>query len=219
MRFVMAPFLIVGLVILGQCSWLSTKPLRVEPVARWEAIFFKIIDETTRVAKWTPLRETPLRKGDFEVRIWRGFGLSDLEGVSLRFRYDKWEASHIIGNDYVDITSASVTDLLTPRSGWDAFWTRLNELDLLTLPNTQDEDCYGMIDGTSYVVEINKDGIYRTYMYQSDMPQCPNSAKMDLIGEFIGLEFHDGLQQCQRAEWFPCTHLRRKYRLEEGLTE
>lgn len=74
---------------------------------------------------------------------------------------------------------------------------------LLTLPDPSEINCeVGGIDGTGYVVEINHENSYRTYMY--GVGKCPEVQQMEDISEVIGLEFDSGQEECKTAEWFPC---------------
>ena len=47
------------------------------------------------------------------------------------------------------------------------------------------------LDGMSYVVEYNRDGSYRTYMYDNpDNAKCDEAKRMIKIGNMIAEEFN-----------------------------
>ena len=161
------------------------------PKATWEPIFFKSIDRLATKAGWKPLREAPLPSDSLEVRVWIGFGLSPLQGYSLSKDRSRWSGRHIM-ESFQRTNSVTVREI-TPRNAWDTLWTRLVQLDLLTLP-----DCSTLhgeekvLDGVSYVVEINRDGRYRTYQYGN-----PQSQKWPEAKRIISIiqTLHDELTQ------------------------
>lgn len=186
------------------------KPQVVLPEARWEKIYFEGINRAAYLAGISELRETEMRAEDIEVRIWHDVGLEPLEGVFLKRVGGEWSALHIKMNEHYKPEEAELTELNPPKSGWESFWKQLDERGILTLPDPTDESCmYGMIDGNSYIVEINHNKIYRTYKYPETNKRCVDAAQMQEIGEIIGLEFDSGQQQCKRAEWFPCATYRK----------
>src|SRR5438067_763572 len=65
------------------------------PKATWEPIFFKSINQLTTKAGWKSLRAAPLPAGLLEVRIWIGFGLSPLQGYSLRQEGSRWTGRYV----------------------------------------------------------------------------------------------------------------------------
>lgn len=154
------------------------------PEATWEPIFFESINQLTTKADWTPLRKNPLPQDSVELRIWIGFGLSPLEGFSLRREGSQWIGHTIVDN--LATKSASVQQV-TPKSGWDQFWNQLIKLGVLTLPDSSTlPDAAGVRDGVSYVVEINRDGHYRTYEYSNPQHQkWPEAKKIRQIVELF----------------------------------
>lgn len=200
-----------------QCGIFSFVPMRETPPANWERIFFQVIDDSTRLSNFLPLRKTPLSHDDLEVRVWRGFGLANLEGLIFKRTNGEWLAIHIDADDYVKPNTTAVKRLSAPKSGWKLFWSNVEGLGLLSLPDSAGEECHARIDGSGYVVEISKGGVYRTYHYPSNIPECLNSLQMDLIGETIGIEFHDGASECKTAEWFPCSAILKNRRLDKDL--
>jgi hypothetical protein len=216
-RFLVASLtLLLG--ILGLAGWLSYREshrVKIElPNAKWEPIFFKSINRTTELGGLTQLRNVSLRQGDVEVRVWRGFGLDNLEGLVLKRIDNRWIAFHVRADDHFELRRAQVVQLFSPRSGWGPFWQNITEQGLLTLRDPSETNCKdddGGIDGTAYVVEINQNNIYRTYWMRAG-GKCRGAADMDNIADYIGEEFDSGTEECKTSEWFACAKLRKSYR-------
>lgn len=173
------------------------KPNLIVPKAIWEPIFFGSTDDRqtirgrTSISKLPDLRETVLPAGDIEVRLWDGFGLTLLQGFVLKRTAGRWMAILLLpavpryaGQDYKKA-------LPVPRSGWERFWNGLVREGLLTLPDSstlKGERRY--FDGTSYVVEINHDKTYRTYMYGNpDEQKWPQAKRIVKIIRTVYQEF------------------------------
>ncbi|HQU86445.1 MAG TPA: hypothetical protein PKY59_25165 [Pyrinomonadaceae bacterium] len=152
-------------VVAGWIYYRESQRVKIElPDARWEQISFKLINKTTELGGLDELRKVILNQDDIEVRVWRGFGLADLEGVILKRTDNQWNAFHVKADDYVEPQRVEVKKLPSPKSGWEFFWNNLTEQGLLTLRDPSEKNCEdGGLDGTSYVVEINQNKIYRTY--------------------------------------------------------
>ncbi len=189
----------------GMIQWLNTtykgqdvQGLRLEiPDASWEPIFFKDINSVARFSNQPDLRTTNLSGTDFEVRVWWGFGLSPLEGVTLRHVGGQWSATHVKADKYYEPNRANYEELRPPKSGWEAIWKQLADAGILTLPDASELNCnVGGLDGIAYVVETNKEHIYRTYMY--DFPseaKCNEAKQMTKIVSLIFEEFNLGKSQ------------------------
>jgi hypothetical protein len=164
---------------------------RVIPSASWEPIFFRDINAVAKFSGQTDLRQTNLAEGDVEVRVWWGGGLSPLEGITLRRVAGQWSALHAKADNYYQPQKAERRELRPPKSGWEAVWQQLVNSGILTLPDASELNCnVGGLDGGAYVVEINKDNTYRTYMY--DMPseaKCNEARQMMEIGDTLFEEF------------------------------
>lgn len=148
------------------------KPKLLVPKAVWEPIFFGSpggIRARAKLSKLPDLREIVLPPGDVEVRLWEGFGLSPLQGIVLKRSGEQWMANWILPVDLVvnaSATNAYTKVLAPPQSRWEGLWRRLVENGLLTLPDSSTfKDEQSVLDGVSYVVEINQDKTYRTYEY------------------------------------------------------
>lgn len=198
----------------------SQKPQIILPNSRWESIFFNgvenhkfgSINQITKLGGLTELRKTIVRKGDIELRIWKGFGLEPLEGVILKQVDGKWSALHL---KEIDFDKVAVENLTPPKSGWEYFWQQLVDKEILTLRDSSEINCgEGGIDGESYVVEINQNKIYRTYRLSPSYSEgkCREVNQMIDISNLIGEEFDSGNQECKRDEWFACTKLRKSYK-------
>ncbi len=139
---------------------------------------------------------------------WRGFGLSPLEGVILKRTNGQWSAFHIKTDNYYEAEKVEVKELQSPKSGWKSFWKNIIDKEILALPDASEIDCdVSIIDGTSYVVEINQDKNYRTYRYSEGSEKCREAEQMEQMGELIGLEFDSGNEECKTTEWFACMTL------------
>lgn len=189
------------------------------PNSRWEPLFFNGvkgsrdgINQVTKLAGLNELRKTRLKDGDVEIRVWLGFSTAPLEAVILKRNGGQWSAQHIAESD---IGKVEVKELNSPKSGWEFFWKKIVDKEILTLPDSSEINCgEGGIDGGSYVVEINQHRTYRTYRLSTAYSEgkCREANQMEEIGSIIGEEFDSGTvhtEQCNRAEWFACTKARK----------
>lgn len=161
------------------------------PNASWEPIFFRQINAVANFAELTNLRQSSLTEGDLEVRVWWGFGLEPLEGVTLKRVAGQWSAIHLQGDNYYEPQKAERIELRAPKSGWDTCWQRLVNAGILVLPDASQVQCnVGGLDGMSYVVEVNTNNTYRTYMYDNPYyARCNEARQMIEIGNLIADEF------------------------------
>lgn len=204
---------VVGIVtIAGWLYYQKSQPNQIMiPNARHDLILFDGIGEcginqAAELGDLPKLRETLLQRGDIEVRVWRGFGLSLLEGIVLKRTDGQWSGIHIKADDYCEFKNVVVRPLNAPRSGWESFWKQLTDKEILTLPQSTENECdISGIDGIGYVVEINQDKIYRYYYYPSkNEEKCREAKQTRIIGEFVGREFYSGKQACKLGEWLFC---------------
>jgi hypothetical protein len=205
---------VVGISVVG--GWFyyrETQKVNIEvPNARWEKIFFKLIDRTTELGGLKPLRETKVSDGHVEVRIWRGFGLADLEGVILKRVDGEWNALHVKADDYYEPTHVEALVLKRPQSNFEALWLNITEHGLLTLRDPSEKNCEDLgLDGSGYVVEINQNRKYRTYHFREE-GECDGVSQIETIDDIIGEEFDTGQEECKTAEWFACAKYRKSYR-------
>lgn len=168
------------------------------PNDNWVRILFetkglasKSIDEITEVAELPKLRTVSVPDGDLETRIWIGFGLNGVDGFVLRRSANEWSALHLHGMGEVPPDEITKETLSTPKSGWEKAWQRLTDAGVVVLPDATEAGCRTYIkDGTSYVVEINMNRTYRTYMYDNpNHARCEDAKRMLLVGEIVAEEF------------------------------
>jgi hypothetical protein len=199
---------------IGVCSvagWIYyQESQRIEvilPAHRWEPIFFKDIDRITDIVGIKQLRTTVIGKDDVEVRFWHGFGLQNTEAVILKRSAGHWSAKHIVGEQGMNPEWATIEDLPEPRLGFDKLWNELTGKGLLTLADASEIDCeYEGLDGLVFVVELNQNHTYRTYMYGGD--RCYQARTVDTMDAIIGEQFSTENDKCTTDEWFGCGALR-----------
>ena len=181
---------VVGVAFSSACF--NRSEMRFEiPKASWVQIFFKEINSVAKFTGQIDLTETRLRDGDLEARMWWGFGLSPLEGISLRRVGGQWSAIHTIADQYSEPTYAERRELQPPKSGWDKCWQRLLDAGILTQPDASAVNCGDIgLDGIGFVVETNTNRTYRTYMYHNPtLAKCNEAKQMVKIAEIIDEEF------------------------------
>src|SRR5678816_2911874 len=82
----------------GACSRGHDGPKpEVAPQAKWEPIFFKMIDERLAESGIPELRTTQITGNDFEVRVWVGFSEKGEDGIILRHSSNQWSGVHLHG--------------------------------------------------------------------------------------------------------------------------
>lgn len=156
------------------------------PQDTWEAIYFKEINERAAIAKLPNMRAAASPKGDLQTRIWMGFGLTALRGFDLKRSSGQWQGMYIEGIYQGLPRKEYQITLRAPKSGWEAFWQKLLDAGILTLPDGRSIGCdTGALDGISYVVENNIDNTYRTYMY--DNPQLATCKEAQQIIQIVNL--------------------------------
>lgn len=187
----------------------SQKIQIIIPNARQDSILFEAVNNATNLSKLPELRKSFVKNGDIEIRIWRGYSLSQFEGVILKRLDGQWSGLHLRTNKYSEPAGVKTEKLNTPEYGWELFWKQLTDKEILTLPQSFENECnIPDIDGMGYVVEINRDRTYRYYFYpQENGKKCREAGQMKDIGEIIGLEFDSGQEKCKTTEWFPCMTL------------
>jgi len=144
-----------------------------------------------------PSLRTVLPDGDFEVRVWIGFGLNGEDCFILRYFSGQWSAIHLQGTAEAPPFPNSMTPLSSPKSGWNKAWQRLVNAGILILPDAAKTKCeHAVIDGISYAVESNINMTYRNYYYSNpwyDNPplykRCNEAKQTILIGKILGEEF------------------------------
>jgi len=164
---------------------------------RSDALLSEIIDDRLAKVNLPSLRTVLLPDGDFEVRIWIGFGINGEDCFILRCFSGQWSAIHLKGMGASWPFPISLAPLPSPKSGWNRTWHRLIDAGILTLPDADEIKCNAVvIDGIGYVVESNINMTYRIYSYGNpwydDPPlykRCNEAKQMILISQIIGQEF------------------------------
>lgn len=142
-------------------------PKLVVPTATWEPIFFRSIDQRAKWSNLPSLRQNLLPRGDIEIRFWSGFGLTYLEGVVLRKDQKGWTAQWLPPTPPQRKDQAAPRNLPLSPKAFQTLWAQLQAEGILTLPDDSElpEDGVNVLDGMSYVVEYQREGVYRTYQY------------------------------------------------------
>jgi hypothetical protein len=102
--------------------------------------------------------------------------LSPLQGFSIRRDGATWTGHFAIERS--GTTDSAEAHEVTPKSGWEKLWNEGTNRCVLTLPDSSTFPDEGLlVDGESYVVEINQNNHYRTYMYGNPEDQKWPQAK------------------------------------------
>ena len=153
---------------------------------RSKPLFAEIINERAKAANLSPLKSEKLNGDDLEFRVWVGFGKKPLEGFVIRRADGQWKGTFL---ESMNATTKAPyrRELSSPESGWEQLWSQLVASGLFTLPgSSQLKDEVGVLDGTSYVVEVKKDGVYRTYAYLNpDYQRWPEAKQMLRIASIL----------------------------------
>ncbi len=158
----------------------------------WRAIFFKEINKRSKLAGLPRLDSAALAADDIEVRVGIGFGLLPLEGFVFRRKAGSWSGLNLLPVGRRTFRRDYQRRLVTPRSGWDSFWSRLTREGILTLPDSSQLQNEAVVfDGEHFVVEFKTSGSYRTYRYSNpDRQKGPEAQTMIRIVETIFAEFN-----------------------------
>jgi hypothetical protein len=154
------------------------------------------INERLAKVNLRSLRTVLLPDGEFEVRVWVGFGGRGEDCLILHHFSGQWSAINLQRMGETPPFKYSLITLSSPKSGWNKAWQRLVDAEILTLPDAVEAKCdHAVPDGVSYAVESNINMAYRTYYYSNpwyDKPwykRCNEAKQMILIGKIIGEEF------------------------------
>jgi hypothetical protein len=181
-----------ALVTISSCSQKNERPSR-EAVSNngWEVSFFPALEERTREVGLPKLEPNVAGATDLELRFWYDAHPNLINGFVIRRTGDVWSARGIRQSQNWWPSPLIQDALGAPKSGWDAFWKKLPNAGILTLPDSYEINCTsGALDGGAYVVEVlTKEG-YRTYRY--DNPQlgaCAEAKIMVSIEAILAHEF------------------------------
>ena len=167
----------------------------------WRPIFFESINKRAELSNLPNLQVAVLAGNDIEIRVWVGFGLTELEGFILERSGGQWSALHLDGIHRRLPRSKFQRKLPPPKSGWETAWQKLVDGGILTLPDAANLQCNAnVLDGTGYVVEVNAYQSYRTYLYDNPAyAKCDEAKRMIDLGEVIADEF--GVQNFNTKEF------------------
>lgn len=167
-------------------------PELIIPHAKRDEIFTRYINPVTAKHRLEKLRETNLSGSDFEIRVWISIGKPD--GFILKRVDNEWSAIALKEFDCKTVNyypkdkpyELGKIRLSAPKSGWEAVWGKLSAAGIFSLPNSEAT----FIDGMSYFVENNQNGVYRIYFYNNpDLQKSEEAKQMLKIGEIIADEF------------------------------
>jgi len=151
------------------------RELQLKPIAgdRSEPLFAEAIDHRAKAANLSPLRKKAINRDDLEFRVWVGFGKKPLEGFIIKRENMQWDGMFL---ESMNVTNKPpyCRQLSPPKSGWERLYSEVIDNGLFVLP---DSSQFPVPDGTSYVVEIKKGGVYRTYSYLTPDSQRWQEAK------------------------------------------
>lgn len=184
--------LIMFIVLLSSC-FQSPKPEIFIPHAGRDESFTRFANPLTDKYGLERLRETRLAKGDLEIRVW--LITHDTDTFILKRADDEWSATALKEIDCRKFNyfpkdkpyELGKMNLGAPKSGWENVWKNLSETGILDLP--EPPETY-FLHGINYYVEINHNGIYRTYYYSNpDLQKSDEAQRMVKIAEIIADEF------------------------------
>lgn len=167
------------------------KPEIIIPQKAENISLTKFVDWTAKAGNLQKLREIALSEDSFEIRIWIAKSIGAV-GLVIKKDDEKWTAI------YVDKTLDKKTPneeskYLKPKSGWKELWKKLTEVEILILPDSSELKNYKgdkITDGFGYIVEINKDNVYRIYEYSNpNWAENPEAKQMVKISKIIAEEF------------------------------
>lgn len=145
---------------------------------RWEAIYFPTINDRLKDSGVINLRELEADGENAEIRLWFGFDTTPTRGIVVKHVKNETSVWYLPPLDSKHATKEPVR-LSEPLHGSDHLWSRLDALNIFSLPDPLD---IAKIDGGGYptvVVEVkNKDG-YRNYKYSGvGEVQSPNHKRV-----------------------------------------
>jgi hypothetical protein len=156
--------------------------------------FFSEIIKREKLSGLSDLRSVNLPPDDLEIRVWRGFDLTYLQGLVIKRASGQWSAIRVQSLPPGLPRGKYQKQLSMPKSGWEAMWRRLTNEGIVTLVDASDVGCdENDPDATSYVVEINANQKYRTYHYtEPEYSECDEAKQMVRINKILTDEFVAG---------------------------
>jgi hypothetical protein len=162
-----------------------------------DQFIFKEVNEYNEWANWTPLRQMDMENDDLEIRFWMSLGGGmDLQGLRLCRKNNEWTGFYLLNLN-------TPIHELKPKTNWAGFWEKVEAFGILVLPDTfkwpNNQFSNG---GIIYVVEVNDETHYRTYMYGDPQNQdWPEAKKLLEIIKTFHDEFKDSLPP-DMPQWY-----------------
>lgn len=127
-----------------------------------------IIDEKLKKIGEKSLRKIKLATDESEIRVWEGFGTTYTQGLLLRNRKGMWSAKYIYFTSFTKEGKIDSFQINNPKSGWEIFWQRLKEQDIITILDDSEVGAVEPFEDSKYVVfEILIADKYRSYSYNA----------------------------------------------------
>lgn len=166
-------------------------------------------------ARVDDLRTKVLTSDDIEIRIWSepAAMTNAAQAYILERHSNSWICGHLLpaesalsvaGNGQQVViglkpVNKNRTVEVEPLNGWEFLWDNLTSAGLLTLPDESQLDLKANRStpaGTIYVVEIKREGEYRTYRYTNpEYYTLPETKAMSRIIQLLKNEFSKDQQQ------------------------
>jgi len=161
----------------------------------WKEITFPSIYERIKADELDTLKNKMLTDNDLEIRFWIIPAFDPIDGYIIKNINNVWSGLYVKQSSYLlsplgDVINAFSsrifnlefvkiygTNEIIPESGWEIFWKKLNNQNVLYLPDEYELNFASKyFDGVGFVVEILDGKNYRTYHYNNpmgyDYPEC-----------------------------------------------
>lgn len=167
-----------------ESAWITPEVVARETDATWVDIFFKSIRDKNQNVGIDDLKERKIVHGEYEIRIYSGFGLQGYRS-----------GGHPLDLLIICFSEGNVSSLHYPRSPYGPielshpepdFWNSLYSNRIFDLPDSSTlEDYPRVLDGVSYVVEIKSGDAYACYKYGN--PSHSDSKEAGYMLEIISI--------------------------------
>ena len=156
---------------------------------------------TRQIEKKLNLDELEKGYDSIQIRIWRGFANTDSSQlIILKSQNDEWKG--FVGNfkfffnernELISINKK--IEQKSPRSSWNGFMRRINEMKINDLPDCNELSNYPQISGgENFIFEIATKRKYRIYNYpEPDMAKDEIWQAKNVIEIFELIEYEFGL--------------------------
>jgi len=160
----------------------------IVPDDTWEPIFFESINKLSSAVGLKNLRNYFPKNNDLEIRFWSGFGKQPLSGFVLKRSNGVWHGLYI--TERFRKEGLAVKSHPVAPQNWDYLWQKLDACGIMSLPDSsQLKNEVLVLDGISYVVELNYKNRYRTYQYGNPKEQpWPEAIQIQKIAYLLNKE-------------------------------